>query len=97
MAGSKHRHEPRRATIRSARAFVRIDGGRVRQFHIHCALETCTIQRQGQQERCIQIWDLRSRKYRTVPLVVLYVMENDAKSSALMQVVLPSFTSRETA
>lgn len=35
--------------------------------------------------------------YRTVPLVVLYVMEKDAKSSALMQVVLPSFTSRETA
>lgn len=30
-------------------------------------------------------------------LEVLYVMENDAESSALMQVEFPSFTSRVTA
>lgn len=33
----------------------------------------------------------------TVLLEVLYVMENDAKSSSLMQVEFPSFTSRVTA
>lgn len=33
----------------------------------------------------------------TVPLVLLYVMEINAESSALMQVEFPSLTSRETA
>lgn len=94
---AKHCHEPRRAPVRPTGAFVRFDGSRVGQVHVHRVLETCVIQRQSQQERGPLISDQRSRMYRTVPLVVPYVMENDANRSALMQVVLPFFTSRETA
>lgn len=59
MAGSKHCHEPRRASIRSAGASVSIDGCRVGQFHSHCILKTSMIQRKCQQEGAFksQMWD----------------------------------------
>lgn len=57
----------------------------------HCLLKCINIKafRIGNQNIVVTV--------HTVLLVVLYLMENDAESSALMQVELPSFTSRVTA
>lgn len=103
MARSEHRHQPWCVSVCAAWTAAYIDGGGVRKRDLHCSLR-----RDKGYSWCS--WGYKINRIgfsngkqivvvivHTVLLEVLYVMENDAVSSALMQVEFPWFTSRVTA